>query len=91
VTESISEIYWKQRELKITLAEDKSIPSEVVMNKAAKTSNVDKAGMEQTEITLDKNQDEDKSNCSSTDKKNATMSSCTLLHMRLKIAIVFVP
>jgi hypothetical protein len=32
---------------------------------------VDKAGMEQTETTPDKNQDEDKSNCSSTDKKDA--------------------
>jgi uncharacterized protein YigA (DUF484 family) len=72
VTELISEIYWKQRELKINLAADKSIPSEVVMNKAAKTSNVDKAGMEQTETTLDKNQDEDKSHCSSTDKKDST-------------------
>jgi hypothetical protein len=44
------------------------------MNKAAKTSNVDKDGIEQTEITLDKNQDEDKSNCSSMDKKDATVS-----------------
>ncbi len=34
--ESISEIYRKQRELKINLAADKSIPSEVIMNKAAK-------------------------------------------------------
>jgi hypothetical protein len=74
VTESISEIYQKQRELKINLAADKSIPSEVVMNKAAKTSKVDKAGMAQTETTLDKNQDEDKSYCSSMDKKDFTGS-----------------
>jgi hypothetical protein len=74
VMELISEIYQKQRELKINLAADKSIPSEVIMNKAAKTSNVDKAGMEQTETTPDKNQDEDKSNCSLTDKKDATGS-----------------
>jgi hypothetical protein len=74
VTESISEIYQKQRELKINLAADKSIPSEVVMNKAAKTSKVDKAGMEQRETTLDKNQDEDKSYCSLMDKKDSTGS-----------------
>jgi hypothetical protein len=74
VTESISEIYRRQRELNSTLAADKSIPSEVVMNKASKTSNVDRAGTEQTEITPDKNQDDDKSNSSSTDKKNDTAS-----------------
>jgi hypothetical protein len=54
VMESISEIYWKQRELKINLAADKSIPSKVIMNKATKTSNADEAGKEQTETTLDK-------------------------------------
>jgi uncharacterized membrane-anchored protein YhcB (DUF1043 family) len=80
VTELISEICQKQKVLKMNLVADKSIPKEVVMNITGNTSNVDKAGMGQVEITPDKKQGEDES----FHRRIRMMLPCLLVSMIMK-------